>query len=408
MRFRTVALTLLLYTPPVSAGDVPEPALACVACHGPEAPASAPRLDGMRKGYLIKQIRDYLKGTRGPAKADPCSLGPQSAKTLKPAAIDAVATYFSGRPAGPTPAAEPGDARIAAGERLYRTGKLELGVPACEACHGRDGTGIDEENRSRGLITPRLSGQRASYLSGQLQAFRAQERTNDGASMMRRLSSFLTDDEIDALAAYLSTLDPASVPPPDNTPPPRLAKPPKAELCMTCHGQNGESMVDTFPKLAGQVPEYIVKQITDIREGRRLVPVMTPVVFSLTEAEIRAIARWFATFDMRPGPHDAARAKRGERLYYEGNRDKGGYPPCAACHGIDGRGLRATDWAPGGIPRLAGQHPGYLRKAIREFGHARRENDPGEMMRALAWQLSDEEIEDVVQFLYGMGSSTAP
>jgi cytochrome c553 len=85
------------------------------------------------------------------------------------------------------------------GAKLYRGGNMQNGVPACTGCHGPDGAGIPAQ-------FPRIAGQYSDYTLAQLKAFRAGERANDPAKMMRMVAAKLSDREMQALAEYISGL----------------------------------------------------------------------------------------------------------------------------------------------------------------------------------------------------------
>ena len=68
----------------------------------------------------------------------------------------------------------------------------------------------------------------------------------------------------------------------------------KIALCAGCHGADGNSMVASFPKLAGQGERYLVKQMNDIRSGARVIPEMTAMLDNMSEQDIADIAAYFA------------------------------------------------------------------------------------------------------------------
>jgi cytochrome c553 len=85
------------------------------------------------------------------------------------------------------------------GEKIYRGGIAEKGVAACAGCHGPAGAGIPAQY-------PRLAGQWADYTKAQLVAFRAGERANDPAGMMRGVAARMSDAEMAAVADYVAGL----------------------------------------------------------------------------------------------------------------------------------------------------------------------------------------------------------
>jgi cytochrome c553 len=109
-----------------------------------------------------------------------------------------IAAYFSSQK-GSVGAADP--KLVAAGEALFRGGKLDQGMPACTGCHSPNGAG----NPAAGF--PHLGGQNATYVAKQLTAFREGDRTNDGDTVvMRTIASKLSNKDIAALSSYIQGL----------------------------------------------------------------------------------------------------------------------------------------------------------------------------------------------------------
>ncbi|KUJ72724.1 cytochrome c [Thiomicrospira sp. WB1] len=71
-------------------------------------------------------------------------------------------------------------------------------------------------------------------------------------------------------------------------------KPAKAQTCVGCHGPNGNSLVPTYPKLAGQHAAYLEKSLKDFRDGHRKNATMEPFAKGLTDEEIKALADYYA------------------------------------------------------------------------------------------------------------------
>ncbi|WP_419603386.1 c-type cytochrome [Thiolapillus sp.] len=162
----------------------------CHLCHGEEGEASSaiyPRLAGQNRNYLVKQLKNFRDGKR---KSDTMN---EMAKDLKDDQIEALADYFSSKPALTHRVRDKGFAAV--GEYLFKKGNRYSGIPACKSCHGEFGQGTDE--------LPRLAGQHKRYVADQLQAFGERARTNDNA-IMHTIASKLTEMEIEALALYVS------------------------------------------------------------------------------------------------------------------------------------------------------------------------------------------------------------
>lgn len=177
-------------------------AMLCAACHGPDgnSPLDAnPKLAGQGAVYLAKQLRNFRSGER----ANPIMMG--MAAPLSDQDILDLSAWFASQK-NTTEAADP--EVVKAGERLWRGGNLQAGVPACTGCHGPSGRG----NVPAGF--PALRGQHAAYLEAQLRAFRAaaredstgDHRANDPEGMMRGAAKFLSDAEVKAVAQFASGL----------------------------------------------------------------------------------------------------------------------------------------------------------------------------------------------------------
>ena len=155
-------------------------------------------------------------------------------------------------------------------------GKPKAG--ACIGCHGNDGV-------SKSPMFPSLAGQSAQYLETQLKHFRSSEREN---STMNAMAKNLTDSDIQNLAAYFASLPAKSAGGKTDL---AQAGKDKAAMCMGCHGNtlqgNGQ-----FPKLAGQQPQYIAKQLTDFKSGSRKASHMNVIAKNLSEEDIKALAEY--------------------------------------------------------------------------------------------------------------------
>ncbi len=169
----------------------------------------------------------------------------------------------------------------------------------------------------------------------------------------------------------------------------------KAAACAACHGADGNSFVPNFPKLAGQVERYLVKQLADFQSGARQDATMAGMAAALSPQDREDIAAFYARQPLQPGSSSAAPdvLARGEKIYLGGDAHKG-YPACAGCHGPDGAGN-----APAGWPSLRAQHPAYTVKQLNDFRSGARKNDPNKMMRQIAVQMSDADIEAVAEYI---------
>lgn len=171
----------------------------------------------------------------------------------------------------------------------------------------------------------------------------------------------------------------------------------KAAVCGACHGPDGNSAAPNFPKLAGQGERYLLKQIHDIKEGRRTVLEMTGILDNMSEQDIADIATYFASQKMSVGAADPALVKRGEELF-RGGKLEDGMPACTGCHSPNGAGIAAA-----GFPHLGGQHATYIAKQLTDFREGNRTNDgDAKIMRMIAAKLSNKDIAAVSSYVQGL------
>jgi len=180
----------------------------------------------------------------------------------------------------------------------------------------------------------------------------------------------------------------------------------KSASCTSCHGDDGNSMVATFPKLAQQHSSYLVKQLHAFKDGSRNDPVMSAMALALTDEDITDISAYYATQKIsenalpvldsdddneKPaGKKDVqALIAQGSDLYRNGDL-KSEVSACIACHGPFGEGNK-----PASFPALKSQHADYLIKALTDFKSGARSNNPENIMYMIAKKMTDEEIKAV-------------
>ena len=168
-------------------------------------------------------------------------------------------------------------------------------------------------------------------------------------------------------------------------------------VCQACHGPDGNSASGAFPKLAGQNPSYLVKQMHDIKSGARQVAPMTGMLDNMSDQDIEDLAAYFASQTATGGAADPKLVSEGEAIYRAGIRRKG-VTACTACHAPDGEGLNAAKF-----PALAGQWPAYIETQLKAFRGGMRTNDgDSKMMRTNVMDMSDPEIKAVASYIYGL------
>lgn len=169
-------------------------------------------------------------------------------------------------------------------------------------------------------------------------------------------------------------------------------------VCASCHMPDGNSVIETFPKLAGQSAQYISKQLNDFKSGARQDDTMTGMAFTVaTDEDVANVAAFYATKQSTPaGAADESKVARGKDIYRGGNSSTG-LPACMGCHGPTGSGNPAAKF-----PALAGQFPAYIIKQLNAFADGTRSNDGNKMMSAVASKMSKAEIEAVANYIAQM------
>jgi len=173
------------------------------------------------------------------------------------------------------------------------------------------------------------------------------------------------------------------------------------QVCAACHAADGNSQIAVNPKLAGQIPEYLHKQLMNFKpaggkKAERSNPVMAGMVGNLSSEDMRNLAAYFAGQTAKPG---AAKSKDlvalGQKIYRGGLAAKG-VAACSSCHGPNGAGM------PSQYPRVSGQHAEYVEAQLKAFRSGERANDPNASMRTVADKLSDREIQAVADYVAGL------
>jgi cytochrome c553 len=193
----------------------------------------------------------------------------------------------------------------------------------------------------------------------------------------------------------------------------------KAASCAGCHGEDGNSTMPGFPKLAGQHKGYLVKQLGAFKDGSRMSPMMAPLAAGLDDAAIEEIAAYYAGNKVAANPapvlpasddDDDAPAKTDEQkkaelaklidqggdLYRNGNLTTA-VSACVACHGPFGEGNR-----PAAYPSLHSQHADYLIKTLTDFKTGARSKSRENMMHMIATKMTEQEIKAVAYYISTM------
>ncbi|WP_198781799.1 c-type cytochrome [Shewanella putrefaciens] len=173
----------------------------------------------------------------------------------------------------------------------------------------------------------------------------------------------------------------------------------KIIVCSACHGMDGNSMIDMYPKLAGQHATYLQKQLHDFRSAAqtggkdgRMDPIMGGMSIALSDQDILDIGAYFSSQTLQVAEVKDV-PELGAKLYKGGDVSRG-ITACMACHGPDGKGAELA-----GFPALAGQHANYIKIQLTKFRDAGRNNDLNGMMQDVAKKLSDSDIDALSKYL---------
>ena len=182
--------------------------------------------------------------------------------------------------------------------------------------------------------------------------------------------------------------------------------------CVECHGRDGNDG-DNDPeariaRLAGQYPEYLIKQFRDFRSGLRKNDYMELVAKNVEDADLVDIAAYFAS---QKGLHSEAHAGNegtspvARELFNNGDKGRN-IEACATCHGGQPSLERSA------LPRIHGQAHGYLERQLFDWRSGERHNAADGFMNREAKALSDAEIVALAAYLSkldaGVGGAARP
>ena len=191
----------------------------------------------------------------------------------------------------------------------------------------------------------------------------------------------------------------------------------KAASCAGCHGEDGNSMMPSFPKLAGQHKGYLLKQLKAFKANERVSPMMAPLAMGLDEKSMEEIADYYSMQKISANPAPVLPAaddedgdapaktdeekkaeldnliEKGGDLYRNGNLGRE-VSACVACHGPFAEGNK-----PASYPALHSQHADYLIKTLADFKKGERSNVPDNMMHMISTKMTDEDIKAVSYYI---------
>jgi len=175
-----------------------------------------------------------------------------------------------------------------------------------------------------------------------------------------------------------------------------------SQVCVACHGADGNSASPANPNLAGMPAEYITQQLMHFKSGLRVNPVMQGMAAPLSDEDMKLLGLYFA--EQKPkglSAKDANLVKSGQKLYRGGDAATG-LPACAACHAPDGAGI------PKRFPRLAGQYAEYTYAQLKAFKAGERGADKegkdanGKIMSMIAARMTDAQMKAIAEYTSGL------
>lgn len=166
-------------------------------------------------------------------------------------------------------------------------------------------------------------------------------------------------------------------------------------VCGACHSFDGSRGSPANPILAGQHPDYLVKQLTEFKSGKRANAVMQGMAATLaTEADIKNVAAFYAGKSAKPGfAGNKTTVALGEKIWRGGIAERK-VPACSGCHGPAGAGIPAQ------YPRLAGQHAAYTEAQLLGFRNGTRKNSA--QMAGVAAGMTDADVKAVSDYIAGL------
>ena len=165
-------------------------------------------------------------------------------------------------------------------------------------------------------------------------------------------------------------------------------------VCAACHTSDGSRGSPANPIIQGQHPEYLTKQLTEFKSGKRANPIMQGMAAALSDADMKNVAAFYSSKQPKPGfAKNKDSVALGEKIYRGGIADRL-VPACAGCHGPSGAGIPAQ------YPRLSGQHADYTAAQLNAFRSGARANSP--QMTGVAAKMNDREIKAVSDYIAGL------
>jgi cytochrome c553 len=166
------------------------------------------------------------------------------------------------------------------------------------------------------------------------------------------------------------------------------------QVCAACHTIDGSRGSPANPILQGQHPEYIAKQLSEFKTGKRDNAIMKGFAMALSDADIKNVAAFYASKQAKPGfAKNKELVTLGEKIFRGGIAERQ-IPACSGCHSPSGAGI------PSQYPRLSGQHADYTETQLVAFRVRARGNNA--LMTDVVAKMTDREIKAVSDYIGGL------
>ena len=154
----------------------------------------------------------------------------------------------------------------------------------CLGCHGV----VSYNNIYPTYKVPKLGNQHKDYIVSALKAYRSGERLHP---TMRAHAVNLSDVEISKIADYFSSfkLSEQKIQSSD------IKMIDEANSCVGCHGADGNSMIPSFPKIAGQYEDYLYQALKSYQNGQRTNAIMNGIANTLNEKQMKKLSKYFSS-----------------------------------------------------------------------------------------------------------------
>jgi cytochrome c553 len=197
-----------------------------------------------------------------------------------------------------------------------------------------------------------------------------------------------------SLAATVTAIGAFAAEPAASAPEPAKGAAISTAVCAACHSNDGSRGSPANPIIQGQHPDYLVKQLSEFKSGKRDNAIMRGMAAPLSDADMKNVAAFYAGKEPKPGfARNKDLATLGEKIYRGGIAERS-VPACSGCHSPNGAGIPAQ------YPRLAGQHADYVQAQLVAFRAATRQNNPA--MTGVAAKLNDREIKALSDYIAGL------